>query len=109
MQATFRRDDPALVVAHFGDHQAFTRAFEPDDLAVSIGEMVPVRLGQVIELVLRATQRASRHGVQQRFPQVGTRAIDECDARLAALAECVAKLRGKFQATRTSADDHDVR
>jgi len=71
--------------------------------------MVPVRLRQVIELVLRATQRACCHGVQQRLPQVGARAINECDARTAALAEGVAKLRGEFQAACTAAYYDDVR
>ncbi|MNC12755.1 hypothetical protein D3C75_604810 [compost metagenome] len=71
-------------------------------------EVVPLRLGDIVQLVLRGVQRAGGHLVQQWFPDVGEVGVNQGDARLATLAQAAAKAGGQFDPAGAAADNHDV-
>ena len=83
-------------------------AVEADQLAEPEAEMVPVRLREVVELVLVEIHAARGDLVQQRLPQVGARAVDERHLAPAAAAERVAEPRRELQAAGAAADDDDA-
>ncbi len=72
-----RRDLPALFIEHLGQFQLLGFAVDADHLAIAIDKIVPMRLRQIVQLVLRAAQAAGRHRVQQRLPQMGARTLDQ--------------------------------
>jgi len=69
-------------------------------------EVVPTRLGHVLELVRVRVHAARRHLVQQRLPDVRGRAVDQRHLRRAGLAKLVAQPRDKLEPA-GSATDHD--
>jgi hypothetical protein len=59
----------------------FGGTVEANHLAVMIPEMMPMSLGEVIELVLSGVRAAGRDDMQKRFPQLGPAPVDEGDVR----------------------------
>jgi len=70
-------------------------------------EPVPVCLGEIVYLVLARVQAAGRHRVQQRLPQMGPGALDQCYMRPPPPAEPVAQPGDELQARRTPAHHDD--
>ena len=70
--------------------------------------MVPLGLGDIVQLVFRGIQRAGGHFVQQRLPEVGEVGIDQRDLRLAALAQRTPQARSQLQTTRSAANHNDA-
>ena len=103
-----RRDLPPVLVLHRAELKLFGGAVQADHLAVAVGEMVPVRLRQIVQLVLRPPQAAGGDRVQQRLPQMRAGLLDQRDLRLAALAERVAELGHQFQPAGAASGDDDV-
>ena len=93
---------------HRGELQAACGAVEPDHLGIGVVEVAPLGLRQVVQLVLRTAKAAGGDGVQQRLPEMGARAIDQRDPRLAGLAQRHAKLGDKFEPGRAAARDDNV-
>ncbi|MNF93320.1 hypothetical protein D3C84_759920 [compost metagenome] len=88
-----------------------------DDLALAVQpahaaelelEVVPLRLGDIVQLVLRGVQRAGRHFMQQGFPDVGEVGVGQDDLGLAFLAERSTQTGSELQAAGAAADDHDA-
>jgi len=101
--------DLAPLIGEQGAEQDFLRiAVQADHFAEPIGEMVPMRLGQVIQLMLGAVQAAGRDCVQHGLPQMGAVALNQRHLRALVPAEAIAQPRGQFQATRAAADDDDA-
>jgi hypothetical protein len=93
---------------HRAELEALAGAVQTDHLGIGVFEMTPLGLREVVQLVLGAPQAARGHRVQQGLPQMGARAIHQCDPRLACLAQGHAELRHQFEAGRAAAGDHDV-
>ena len=77
----------------------------PADLEL---EMLPLGLGNVVELVFRLVQRARGDFVQQRLPHVREVAVHQDDLGLPAFAQALAEPRGQLQSAGAAADDHDA-
>src|SRR5262245_30964123 len=97
---------PSLVQGRRNEH-ATPLPVEAIHFAQLEAEMVPARLGQVIEGVLLEVHGAGRELVEQRLPQVRARAIDERDESLAAAPQLVPQARCELYAARAAPDDHD--
>ena len=106
-ELALRIDLAALVVDHRGQLDDLAVAVETIHLAEAVVKAVPVRLGQIVQLVLGATQRAGGDRMQQRLPDVGAAAVDQGDADGVRLAVFVAERGGEFQATGAAADDNN--
>src|SRR5208282_107746 len=91
-----------------GDLHLAAPAVEPDHLAYAIAEMMPMRLGQVVELVVAHVHAAGRDLVEERLPQMGARLVDERDLGAAAPAEAVAEARRELEPAGTAAHDDDA-
>ena len=82
---------------------------EPDHLTVAVAKIVPVGLREVIQRVVAHIHASGGDLVQQRLPQVGTRAVDQGGLHFLALRQPVADARDEFQARGSAAhDDHVV-
>ena len=81
---------------------------ETAHLADAVAEAVPVRLGEIVDLVHALVHAAGRDLVQQRLPQMRARLVDERDVGLAAATELVAEPRRQLQAAGPAADHHDA-
>src|ERR1700686_3564837 len=64
------RDLAPLVIEGGGEMHLLGGAIEPDHLAQAITEPVPMRLGEVVQLVFAGVHAARRCFVQQRLPQM---------------------------------------
>ena len=102
-----RRDLAALVVMSGAEAHRLRRAVEADHLAEVVAEVMPVRLGEIIELVLGRIHAARRDRVQQRLPQMRAAALDERDIGEPALAQPVAEMGDELEARGSAADDDD--
>lgn len=106
-QAGRRRDLAAFVVLRAADQDLTRRPINADHIAETIREMVPVRLRQIIQLMLGAIQAARGHRVQQRLPQMRAAAFHQSDLRAARFRQLVAEPGHEFQAGRAAAHDDD--
>ena len=97
-----------LLVQQRREQDRLVRAIETFHAAELEIEVVPARLGEVVELVVVLVHAAGGHLVQQRLPQVRARAVDERDARPPLRAEPVAEAGGELESARAAADDHDA-
>ena len=79
-------DLAALRVMGRAELDHLRRPVEADHLAEMIAEMMPMRLGEIVQLVLGRIHAARRHRMQQRLPQMGAAALDESDVGKPALA-----------------------
>ena len=68
---------------------------------------VPMRLGEIAQLIFARVDAACRHFVQQRLPDVRPSAIDQRDVRLPTPAQTVAETSGKLQPSGAAADHDD--
>src|SRR5271167_380475 len=80
---------------------------EADHLAEMIAEMAPMRLGEVVELVLGGIHASRRDDMQQRLPQVGAASLDESDIGESALPEFAPETADELETRRSAADDDD--
>ena len=103
-----RGDLPSLVVHHRAEMKLLGVAVEPDDLAEPVGEMVPVCLGEVVQLVLGPAQATRGQRVQQRLPDMGPVALDERDLRQTFRAKLVAQLGDQLQPGGSAPGDDDM-
>jgi len=90
-----------------GDADFLAGAVEAVHAPETEGEMVPVALRQVLQPLGVGIEAARGNLVQQRFPQVGGRSVDQRDVRALPFAELVAQPGGQFQSTRATTDDDD--
>ena len=102
-------DLAACFVMGGAEEEALIRAVQAGDVAEAVGEMMPVGLGEVVELVVGAREAAGGDGVQEGFPEMGAVALDEGDAGLAAAAERVAELGDELESGGPAPGDDDVR
>ena len=70
--------------------------------------MVPVRLGQVVDLVHAEVHAAGGDLVQQRLPKMRAAPVDQRDVRLAAPPQPVAEPGHQLQPAGASADNDDA-
>jgi len=108
MERTLRCDLAALLIDDGRYLHLAPFSVEVDHLSKAEAEMMPVRLGQIIELVHTQIHASGRDLVQQRLPQVRTALVEQLDLRPAAFAKTVAEPGGELQASRPSADDEDL-
>ena len=71
-------------------------------------EVVPFRLGDIIEFVFGRVQRTGGHFVQQRFPDVGQVRVDQHDAGRAALAQSLTQTGSQLQTAGAAADNDNT-
>jgi hypothetical protein len=69
-------DLAALVVIGGSEADFLCGPVQPDHFAEAVAEMVPARLGEIIQLVPARIHAAGRDGVQERLPQVHARPVD---------------------------------
>jgi hypothetical protein len=79
-------------------------AIEPDHLAQAVTEPVPMRLGEVVQLVLAGVHAAGRRFVQQRLPKMRAGAFHQRDTRPTAPAKAVAEPGDELEPRRAAAD-----
>jgi hypothetical protein len=90
------------------DQHLFRLAIESDHFTVAIPEPVPVRLGEVVELMHVEIDRACSQLVQVGLPEVGATTFDEGDVGTAATTEFVAESGDEFESASATADDDDA-
>src|SRR3989338_6587299 len=83
-------------------------AIEPVHAPEAVVEMVLVRLGDVINVVLVRVEGPGRDLVQQRLPQVGEVGVHERHVRLPAPAEAVAEPRRELDPAGAAADNDNA-
>ena len=103
-----RRDLRAVLIHEGGDMDLARAAVEPGHAPDAEAEAMPVRLRQVGHLVIADVHAAGRDLVQLGLPDVRALAVDQGDFGRAAAAELAAQSGGQFEATGTTADDHDA-
>src|SRR5215831_1183094 len=107
-EETPRHHFAPLVVEIRGEHDLALVAVEPDQFPDPIVEVVPMGLSPEFRL-LHLKFHASRSDVmQQRFPEVGPRLVDQRHIRDAAPTERVAKACDQFQASSPATYDDDA-
>jgi hypothetical protein len=104
-----RRDRPPLLVEGRRQMHLARGPVDAGHLAEAVGEPVPVRLGEVIELVAVDVHAAGRDLVQQWLPHVRPRPVDQRDIGRLAPPVLVAELGRQFKAARPAPDHDDVR
>ena len=102
------RDLVALVVVCGRQTDLALGSIQPDHLAITVAEMMPVGLRQIVERVVIDVHAPGGHFVQQRLPQMSARTLDQRDVGSFALAQLVTQPGRQFQAGGTPADNHDV-
>ena len=102
-----RGDLAAFLVERGGEAHLLGGAIEPDHLAKTASETVPVRLREIVHLVDAGIHAAGRDRVQQRLPQVHPRAFDQHHPRPGTPAEPVAEARHELETARAAADHDD--
>ena len=102
----WRRDLAALVIKGGAETHFPGGTIEPDHFAQTVTEPVPMRLGEVVQLVLAGVHAARRHSVQQRLPKMRPGTLHQRDARPLAPAEAVAEPGDQLE-PRGAAADHD--
>lgn len=70
-------------------------------------EPMPVRLGEIVDLVTVQIAAAGGDLVEKRLPEVGAAAVDEGDESPAPPAERVAEPRRELETASTTANDDD--
>ena len=103
------RDQAALLVMGGAEENVPGLAVEPDQLADAVVEMVPVRLGEIVQGMVVQVHAAGGDLVEERLPQMGAGPVDQRDVGLAPPAQLVAQLRDQLQAAGAAAHDHDPR
>ena len=98
----------ALLVERCGEIYALVFAVQTIHAAHLEFEVVPLRLGDVVQLVLGGVERAGGDFVQQGFPDVGEVGVDQGDLGLAAFTQGAAETGGELQPAGAAADDHDA-
>ena len=103
-----RNDFLAVLVAPRAHRHFTARAVEAFHFAELEVEMVPARLRQIVELVLIGIHAAGRDFVQQRFPQMRARAVDQRDASMTFASGRVAEPGCELEPARAAADNYDM-
>ena len=103
-----RRDEPAVLVELGGEVHHAAGAVEADHLAQAEPEIVPVSLGEIVELVAGNVHAAGGDFVEQRLPQMGARLFDQGDVGAAGPAERIAEAGDELDPTGTAADHDDA-
>jgi hypothetical protein len=67
-----------------------------------------VRLCEIVDGMMADIHATSRNLMQERFPDMGPGALDQCHLCFLASAEPVPKLRHKLQTRGSSTNDDDV-
>ena len=106
-EVRLRHDLAPLVVEKGRQRNGPGLAVQADHFAVAIVETMPVRLRQVIQLMLGSPEAAGRDRMQQRLPDMRAALIDQRDPRSLRL-QAVAQLGREFQPAGAAADDHDM-
>jgi hypothetical protein len=102
------RDRASFVVECRGQPNSFPLAIEPDHLAEAVAEAVPMRLREVVELMLARVQTAGGNCMQERLPQMHARTFHERNARAPAPSKAVAQPRGELKACSSSPNDYNA-
>jgi len=100
------RDLAPLVIEGGGELHFLGGTIEPDHLAQAITEPVPMRLGEVVQLVIAGVHAACRHFVQQRLPEMCPGTLHQRDIRPPVPAEAVTKPGDELE-PRSTAAHHD--
>ena len=98
----------AIIVERGGDQHHAPLAVEAVHASQLEAEVMPARLREVIQIVLVEVHAAGGDLVQQRFPQMSARTVDERDLRAALASELVAQTRRELEATGAATDDYDL-
>ncbi|MNN26956.1 hypothetical protein D3C81_1404770 [compost metagenome] len=98
----------ALLVERGGDLDALAGAIQSAQAAELELEVVPFRLGDIVQLILRGVERAGGHFVQQGFPDVGEIGVDQGDLGLAAFTQGAAEPGRELQPAGAAADNYDA-
>src|SRR5690606_3269726 len=102
---TGRDDLVAALVAQGRQQDLLALAIQPAHTAVLKAEAVAVRLSQVGDRVRLRIQRAGRHLVVERLPDVDQTAVDQNDVSLAGASQAASQPRGQLQPSGAAADD----
>jgi len=103
-----RRDRAPLIIKGGGEMHLLRGAIEPDHFAQTVTEPVPMRLGEVVQLVLAGVHAARHRFMQQRLPKMCPGTFHQRDARPPAPAEAVAEPGDELQPRRAAAHHHNL-
>src|SRR5882724_5698254 len=98
-----RRDLALLIVECGGEAHLLSGAIESDHLAEAIAEGVPMRLGEVVDLVFAGIDAACGHRMQERLPEMGPSTLDQGDRSPRAATKAIAEAGCKLQTRRAAA------
>jgi hypothetical protein len=103
-----RRRDLAAFIVEGGADQDLTRLpVNAGHGPEAVGEVMVMRLAQIMKLMPVPIEAAGRHRMQQRLPQMGAGALHQRDLSLAVPGITVTKPSDEFQPGRPTADDND--
>ena len=98
----------AVLFANGRNFYFVRRAVESFKATERKAEVVPPRLGKIVELMRVNIHAAGSDFMQQRLPEMGTIAVDQGDRGQTAPAKRIAQPGGQFQATCASTDNDDT-
>ena len=107
-------DDPlrqhggAIIVQHGSELELALCAIKTGDRALHETKVMPMRNGQVVEIVRIGIHPTRRHFVQQRLPDMRCELINQRYVHSLATAVTIAEFGGERQASRSSANDNDA-
>ncbi|MCY1508031.1 hypothetical protein D9M68_423290 [compost metagenome] len=108
LQRTRRHQLDAVLVQRRGQFDAPGGAIQPGEAAELELEVVPFRLGDIVQLILRGVERAGGDFVQQGFPDVREVGVDQGDAGLALSTQGAAETGRELQPAGAAADNYDA-
>lgn len=98
----------SLVVQVRRDMHNLLLAIQSSHFAYSVGEMVPMTLRKVTDLVVRHIHATRGYFMQLGFPDVRAVALNQSDFDTTPPPQCVTQACGQLQACSTTADDDDA-
>ena len=105
---TRRHQLDAVFVIGRGQLDFLLRAIEPAHAPELELEVVPFRLGDIVEFVFGGVQGTGGHFVQQRLPDVGQVRVDQHHAGRAALAQSLTQAGSQLQTAGAAADNDNT-
>ena len=105
---TFRNQQFTFLIAQFCNSDCFRFTININDGTQLELETMITRMGQIAQRIDAFIKRASRHFVQQRFPQVAVVTIDQRNFGFFLTSQLMPQLCCHFQPTSTAADNHNL-
>jgi hypothetical protein len=98
----------AIIIQYRANHELAVDTIQIKHLPLLKFEMMPASLGDVLELMRMGIHTPCCDFMQQRLPQVGSRAINQNNLSLALLAKLIAQTSDQLKTTGTPTHHDDA-